>query len=170
MVDSGVRMTKRFKPAVLEAERAYSVKVDVAEGRTLFAFEDDAAEPQPLFFRKAAYMLPSYVVQAPMPTMTVRHLEKGILHLSSGKQDQALLAFRRAVASAIEPMTMIKVALACHTEGYRDEAAMALRRAQRYAEFDPRSRALVAAIAQNLNYDLLAATGPLPALGTAPLG
>lgn len=162
-------MTKRFKPAVLEAERAYAVKVSVAEGRTAFAFDDDATEAQPLYFRKASYLLPAYVVQAPMPTMTVRHLEKAILHLANAKQDQALLAFRRAVASAIEPMTMIKVFLACHTEGYRDEAGMALRRAQRYAEFDPRSRSLVKAMAEALGYDLAAATGPLPALGTGPL-
>lgn len=141
----------RTKAPVLETQ--VTVNVTVQERSTVFALEG-TEELVPLFYRKAEYLLPSYVVQTPMPTLTCRHLEKATIHLLQNRPEQALLAFKRAVASAIEPMTLIKVALACHTEEHRDEAQAALQRALKYGAKDPRSQSLVRAIAAHLNYSL----------------
>lgn len=141
---------KKVKMAVLEAP--VTINVTVEERATAFSFGEAGDDLQPLFYRKAEYMLPAYVVQTPMPTLTCRHLEKATIHLMQRRDDQALLAFKRAVASGIEPMTLIKVALACHTEGYREEAEAALLRAVKYSRKDDRSRALVSAIAGHLGY------------------
>jgi hypothetical protein len=133
---------------------AVTVTVTMRQNATAFNLGNEFEELRPLFFRRAEYLLPAYVVDAPMPTLTCRHLEKATIHLLQKKTDQALLAFKRAVASAIEPMTLIKVGLACHTEEHRDEAEAALRRAIKYAGKDDRSKSLVQAIAAHLNYDL----------------
>jgi hypothetical protein len=144
--------TKRLRAVAVEAPAAVEITVDA--NATRFRFDGDQGELQPLFYRRAEYHLPAYVVQAPMPTLTCRHLEKATVHLLQGHVDQALLAFRRAVASAIEPMTLIKVALACHTESHAEEAGAALRRAMRYAGRDQRSESLVRSIASHLGYPL----------------
>lgn len=144
--------TKRLRAAVVEAPAAVQIVVDGSVTR--FEFEGSGADLLPLFYRRAEYHLPAYVVQAPMPTLTCRHLEKATVHLLQGHDDQALLAFRRAVASAIEPMTLIKVGLACHTEGHGPEAEAALRRAVKYAGRDLRSVSLVESIGRFLGYDL----------------
>lgn len=143
---------KRTKTAVLET--TVTVNVTVQERLTSFNFGEAGEELQPLFYRNAEYMLPAYVVRTPMPTLTCRHLEKATIHLLQRRADQALLAFKRAVASAIEPMTLIKVALACHTEKHPEEAQAALKRALKYADRDTRSVALVNGIAAHLSYDL----------------
>jgi tetratricopeptide (TPR) repeat protein len=145
-------VTKRAKSAILETQ--VTVNVTVQQRATAFNFGEAGEELQPLFYRNAEYMLPAYVVREPMPTLTCRHLEKATIHKLQGRADQTLLAFKRAVASAIEPMTLIKVALACHTEDYREEAQAALQRAIKYSEKDGRSRALVQAIAKHLDYPL----------------
>lgn len=142
------------KAAVLDVQ--VTVNVTVQERATAFNFGEAGEETQPMFYRNAEYVLPAYVVQTPMPTLTCRHLEKATIHLLQKRADQALLAYKRAVASAIEPMTLIKVALACHTENHAEEAHAALKRALKYADRDTRSAALVTAIAQHLNYDLAA--------------
>ena len=143
---------KKTKTAVLDV--TVTVNVTVNDRVTQFNFGEAGDDLQPLFYRNAEYMLPAYVVQTPMPTLTCRHLEKATIHLLQKRADQALLAFKRAVASAIEPMTLIKVALACHTENHTEEAHAALKRALKYADKDPRSTALVNGIAQHLHYDL----------------
>lgn len=145
---------KKTKTAVLEVTQVnVTVQVSVQErGTVSFNFTEAGEEAMPLFFRRAEYKLPSYVVQTPMPTLTCRHLEKATIHLLQGKADQALLAFKRAVASAIEPMTLIKVALACHTENHTEEAEAALKRAMKYANKDSRSQALITAIASHFCY------------------
>jgi tetratricopeptide (TPR) repeat protein len=144
--------TKRLRAAAVEAPAA--VQISVEGDVTRFQLDGDQGEVLPLFYRRAEYRLPAYVVQAPMPTLTCRHLEKATIHLLQGHDEQALLAFRRAVASAIEPMTLIKVALACHTERHVEEAEAALRRALRYAGRDQRSESLVRSIAGHLGYGL----------------
>ncbi len=143
--------TKKLKVAVLEAP--VTVNVTVQERSTTFQFGEPGEELQPLFYRRAEYMLPAYVVRTPMPTLTVRHLEKAMIHFLQKREDQTLLAYKRAVASAIEPMTLIKVALACHTEEYREEAEAALQRAMKYAGKDERSKTLVRGIASHFGYD-----------------
>lgn len=144
--------TKKLKTAVLEAPVKVTVDVAVRERATTFAFGEPGEELQPLFYRRAEYLLPAYVVRTPMPTLTVRHLEKATIHLLQKREDQTLLAYKRAVASAIEPMTLIKVALACHTEEYKAEAEAALQRAIKYAGKDEHSKALVRAIADHFGY------------------
>lgn len=146
---------KTKKLTVIEAPTiTLTVSVGMQERATAFKFGNEGEELHPLYFRRAEYLLPAYVVDTPMPTLTCRHLEKATIHLLQGKADQALLAFKRAVASAIEPMTLIKVGLACHTEEHRPEAEAALKRAIKYAGKDERSKSLVRAIAGHLNYDM----------------
>lgn len=145
-------MRTKTKTAVLDAP--VTVTVSVTDAGTAFDFGMTGEELAPLFYRRAAYMLPAEVIQAPMPTLTCRHLEKATLHLLQGREDQALLAFRRAVASGVDPWTIVKVALACHTENHREEAETALKRAVKYAGRDTRSLALVTAIATHLGYAL----------------
>ncbi|MFN3429442.1 MAG: hypothetical protein ACK46X_05785, partial [Candidatus Sericytochromatia bacterium] len=89
---------------------------------------------------------------APMPTLTVRHLEMATIHLMQKKDDQALLAIRRAVASGVDPATILKVALACHTEDYREEAQSAFTRALKYGANDALALALTQAVATHLGY------------------
>lgn len=141
---------KQTKAAVLDVQ--VTVNIDVQARATSFNFGTDGQDVKPLFYRRAEYLLPAYVVDAPMPTLTVRHLEKATIHLMQKKDDQALLAFRRAVASGIEPTTIIKVALACHTEDYREEAQVAFTRAMKYAQKDANAQALTRAIAGHLGY------------------
>lgn len=143
---------RKSKAAVLDVQ--VTVNVSVQERNTEFNFGEPGEALLPLFYRRAEYMLPAYVVNTPMPTLTCRHLEKATIHKLQGHADQALLAFKRAVASAIEPMTLIKVALACHTEDHVEEAEAALKRALKYAAKDQRSQALVNAIATHLGYDV----------------
>lgn len=146
-------MATKKKLAVLDAP-TITVAVSVQERTTGFSFGQAGEEVKPLFYRGGEYTLPAYVVDTPMPTLTCRHLEKATIHLLQKKADQALLAFKRAVASAIEPMTLIKVALACHTEKHGEEAEAALKRAIKYAGKDERSKTLVRAIADHLGYDV----------------
>ena len=143
---------KKSKVAVLDVQ--VTVNVEVRARTTTFNFGVTDAEMKPLFYRKAEYMLPADVVDAPMPTLTVRHLEMATIHLMQKKNDQALLAFRRAVASGVDPATILKVALACHTEDYREEAQTALTRAVKYGQKDARAQALTRAIADHLGYTL----------------
>ena len=148
-----VKKAKTKQLVAIDVTPAVTVSVAMQENKTAFTCGTEAdVELHPLFFRRAEYLLPAYVVDTPMPTLTCRHLEKATIHLLQKKADQALLAFKRAVASAIEPMTLIKVALACHTEEHREEAEAALNRAIKYAGKDERSKSLVRAIAAHLNY------------------
>jgi tetratricopeptide (TPR) repeat protein len=144
---------KKTKAAVLDVS-VVTVNVTVQDRVTEFNFGETGEELQPLFYRNAQFMLPAYVVRQAMPTLTCRHLEKATIHLLQKRPDQALLAFKRAVASAIEPMTLIKVGLACFAENHPEEALAALKRALKYAAHDSRSVALVNGIATHLNYDL----------------
>jgi len=144
--------TKRLKAVVVE--RPVTVEITVSEGSTSFTVAESEGECLPLYFRRASYLLPAFVVTTPMPTLTCRHLERATLHLMQGQTSQTLLAFKRAVASAIDPASLIKVALACHTEGYAEEAEAALLRGLRYANRDARCAALIRTIAQHLNYPL----------------
>ena len=144
---------KKNKTAVLDVA-VVTVNVTVQDRVTTFNFGEAGEELQQLFYRNAEFLLPAYVVRSPMPTLTCRHLEKATIHLLQKRADQSLLAFKRAVASAIEPMTLIKVGLACHAENHPDEAVAALKRALKYADKDTRSVALVHGIARHLNYDL----------------
>lgn len=143
---------RKSKAAVLDVQ--VTVNVQVQERATAFNFGEAGQAMKPLFYRRAEYMLPAQVVDAPMPTLTVRHLEKATIHLMQKKDDQALLAFRRAVASGVDPATIIKVALACHTEDYKEEAQTAFTRAMKYSQKDTTFQALTKAIANHLGYEV----------------
>lgn len=143
---------RKSKVAVLDVQ--VTVNVEVQQRSTAFNFGSAGEAVKPLFYRKAEYLLPADVVDAPMPTLTVRHLEMATIHLMQQKNDQALLAFRRAVASGVDPATILKVALACHTEDYHEEAQTALTRAVKYGAKDARAQALTKAIADHLGYTL----------------
>ena len=149
-----VKKAKTKQLVAIDVMPAVTVSVAMQQNATAFTLGSETEALHPLFFRRAEYLLPAYVVDTPMPTLTCRHLEKATIHLLQKKADQALLAFKRAVASAIEPMTLIKVALACHTEDHREEAEAALKRAIKFAGKDERSKSLVRAIAAHLNYDV----------------
>ena len=90
----------RSKVAVLDVQ--VTVNVEVQARATAFNFATEGEAVKPLFYRRAEYLLPAHVVDAPMPTLTVRHLEKATIHLLQKKDEQALLAFKRAVASGVE--------------------------------------------------------------------
>lgn len=142
--------TKRLRTSVVD--QPVTVEISVSEGGTSFHLAQAGEDVLPLYFRRAAYFLPAFVVDSPMPTLTCRHLERATLHLLQGQPRQTLLAFKRAVASAIDPASLIKVALACHTEGYAEEACAALSRGMRYASRDSRSAALILTIADHFGY------------------
>lgn len=144
--------TRQLKARIIE--KPVTVEISVSDGGTSYHLTASGEDGAPLYFRRAAYFLPVSVVREPMPTLTCRHLEQATVHLLQGREHQALLAFKRAVASAIDPPSLIKVALACHTEGYRDEAQVALARGLRYALRDAYSSALIRSIATHLGYPL----------------
>jgi hypothetical protein len=141
----------RSKVAVLDVQ--VTVNVDVQERATAFNFASEGEAVKPLFYRRAEYLLPAHVVDAPMPTLTVRHLEKATIHLLHKHEEQALLAYKRAVASGVDTATILKVAQACHTEDNREEAQTAFTRAVKYGAKDPSALALTKAIAGHLGYD-----------------
>jgi hypothetical protein len=143
---------RKSKAAVLDVQ--VTVNVQVQERATAFNFGGAGEAVKPLFYRRAEYLLPAHIVDTPMPTLTVRHLEKATIHLMQKKDDQALLAFRRAVASGVDPATILKVALACHTEDHKEEAQAAFTRAMKYSVKDAQSQALTQAIATHLGYEV----------------
>jgi hypothetical protein len=134
------------------ATGSITVEVHQANDVLSFGFAGCDADLRPIFFRRRQYLLPSVVVDTPMPTLTCRHLEKALLHLLDGKSKQTLLAFKRAVVSAIDPASLIKVALACHAEACDEEAMAALDRARKFASGDAGMTALVDQIASHLDH------------------
>ncbi|MOA57450.1 hypothetical protein D3C78_1816290 [compost metagenome] len=56
------------------------------------------------------------------------------------------------MASGVDPATILKVALACHTEGHAEEAQAAFQRAMKYAAKDASAQALTRAVATHLGY------------------
>lgn len=111
-------------------------------------------ELQPLFYRGITYMMPASIVKAPLPTFTFRHLEKVAEYALEGNDAKVLSSLQRAVASAVDPPSLIKIAAAAHSENVPEEAMSALQKAYKAAKKDPAMQALVRASAQMLGYSL----------------
>lgn len=117
----------------------------------------DAPPPedlQPLFYRGITYMMPASIVKAPLPTFTFRHLDKVGRFALEGNQPKLLSSLHRAVASAVDVPSLIKIAAAAHSEAVPEEAMNALAKALKVARRDPELERLVRASAQMLGYSL----------------
>jgi len=117
----------------------------------------DAAPPedlQPLFYRGITYMMPASIVKAPLPTFTFRHLEKVGVFALEGNHAKVLSSLQRAVSSAVDAPSLIKIAAAAHSEDVPEEAMTALQKALKAAKKDPAMERLVRASAQMLGYSL----------------
>lgn len=127
----------------------------------------DAPSPedlQPLFYRGVTYMMPASIVKAPLPTFTFRHLEKVGEFALEGNRPKVLSSLQRAVASAVDAPSLIKIAATAHSEDVPEEAMSALQKALKVAQKDPAMQRLVRASAQMLGYslDLAPRTGSPP--------
>jgi hypothetical protein len=128
-------------------------------GSLILRVDDDAdASPpddlQPLFYRGITYMMPASVVKAPFPTFTFRHLDKVGMFALEGNRPKVLSSLHRAVASAVDAPSLIKIAAIAHSEDVPAEAANALTKALKVAKKDPEMQRLVRASAQMLGYPL----------------
>ncbi|MBO9541657.1 hypothetical protein J7643_13800 [bacterium] len=111
-------------------------------------------ELQPLFYRGVTYMMPASVVRAPLPTFTFRHLEKVGTFALEGNRAKVLTSLQRAVASAIDAPSLIKIAAVAHSEGCPDEARASLAKALKVSARHPDMQALVHAGAKALGYEV----------------
>jgi hypothetical protein len=112
------------------------------------------SEMQPLFYRGVTYMMPASVVRAPLPTFTFRHLDRVGVFALEGNRAKVLTSLRRAVSSAIDAPSLIKIAAVAHSEGCPDEARSALARALKVSARHPDMQALVHAGAKALGYEV----------------
>ncbi|MNX75367.1 hypothetical protein D3C86_1068350 [compost metagenome] len=113
-----------------------------------------AEDLQPLFYRGITYMMPASIVKAPLPTFTFRHLEKVGVFALEGNHAKVLSSLQRAVSSAVDAPSLIKIAAAAHSEDVPEEAMTALQKALKAAKKDPAMERLVRASAQMLGYSL----------------
>lgn len=111
-------------------------------------------ELQPLFYRGVTYMMPASVVRAPLPTFTFRHLDKVGKFALEGNRAKVLSSLQRAVASATDAPSLIKIAAVAHSEGCPDEARAALAKALKVSSRHPDMQALVHAGAKALGYEV----------------
>ncbi|HEY9898854.1 MAG TPA: hypothetical protein V6D00_06700 [Pantanalinema sp.] len=111
-------------------------------------------ELQPLFYRGVTYMMPASVVRAPLPTFTFRHLDKVGAFALEGNRAKVLTSLRRAVSSASDAPSLIKIAAVAHSEGCPDEARSALAKALKVSARHPDMQALVHAGAKALGYEV----------------
>ncbi|MBU6430245.1 MAG: hypothetical protein KGR26_14615, partial [Cyanobacteria bacterium REEB65] len=107
-------------------------------------------ESQILSFRGADYHLPKEIAASPLPTLTFRHLEKVTYFAFAGRRDKLESALKRAVASAIDPASLLKVACVAHSEGLLEDVALALTKAYRCAKRNSELKAIVQSIATRL--------------------
>lgn len=124
-----------------------SVEIRVTEGPTA---ADDAL--QPLFYRGVTYMMPERIVRAPLPTFTFRHLEKVGIFALEGNRPKVVSSLQRAVASAIDAPSLIKIAAIAHSEKCPQEALSSLKKALKVSLKDPEMTAFVHRGAQTLGY------------------
>jgi len=161
-------MTSR-KPPQAEAGSQPRVYKRTETGSLILQVEStsDAAPPedlQPLFYRGITYMMPASIVKAPLPTFTFRHLEKVGQFALEGNRPKVLSSLQRAVSSAVDAPSLIKIAATAHSEEVPEEAMTALQKALKVAKKDPGLERLVRASAQMLGYSLDLA----PRSGKAP--
>lgn len=106
----------------------------------------------PLYYRGVTYMMPTAIVRAPFPTFTFRHLDKVGIFALEGNRAKVLSSVQRAVASAIDAPSLIKIAAVAHSEDCPEEAMTALKKALKVAARLPEMQALVRSSAATLGY------------------
>jgi hypothetical protein len=87
---------------------------------------------------------------------TFRHLDKVGIFALEGNRPKVLSSVQRAVASAIDAPSLIKIAAVAHSEDCPEEAMTALKKALKVAARQPEMQALVRSSAATLG-SLLAA-------------
>lgn len=132
---------------------ATSVSVDVRTGRSTSLVEP-GQESQVLSFRGAEYHLPKRIVASPLPTLTFRHLEKVTVFAFAGKREKVQSAIQRAVASAIDTASLVKIACVAHSEGLHEDATTALVKAVKWAKKDQELKAIALSVASRLGYPI----------------
>ncbi|MBM3266981.1 MAG: hypothetical protein FJZ01_04960 [Candidatus Sericytochromatia bacterium] len=129
------------------------VAVDVQVGRIAVLVEP-GEESQVLSFRGAEYHLPRSIVSHPLPTLTFRHLQKVTEYAFMGKREKVASAVKRAIASAIDTASLVKIGCVAHSEGLHVDATVALAKAVRCAKKDQRLKGIANNVASRLGYHL----------------
>lgn len=150
-VDVSIRLSE---PTVKELPKPGTAPLVLTVSATEEAAETPDVELQPLFYRGVTYMMPASIVRAPFPTFTFRHLDKVGMFALEGNRPKVVSSLQRAVASAIDAPSLIKIAAVAHSEGCLDEAVSALVKAVRVTSKQPEMRALVLSSAKTLGYTI----------------
>jgi hypothetical protein len=129
------------------------VMADVSAGRIAILVEA-GEESQVLSFRGAEYHLPRAIVSHPLPTLTFRHLQKVTEYAFMGKPEKVASAVKRAIASAIDTASLVKIACVAHSESLHEDATTALAKALRCAKKDQKLRGIATHVAGRLGYNL----------------
>lgn len=124
------------------------------QGARIAILYDAGQESQVLSFRGAEYHLPKQIVAHPLPTLTFRHLQKVTEYAFAGKPEKVGSAVKRAIASAIDTASLVKIACVAHSEGLHADATIALSKAVRCAKKDQALKGIAINVASRLGYDL----------------
>ncbi len=130
-----------------------TVGMDVQRARIAILY-DAGQESQVLSFRGAEYHLPKQIVMNPLPTLTFRHLQKVTEYAFAGKREKVASAVKRAIASAIDTASLVKIACVAHSEGLHADATIALSKAIRCAKKDLKLKGVATNVASRLGYHL----------------
>ncbi len=129
------------------------VSVEVQAGRIAVLVEP-GEDSQILSFRGAEYHLPKSIVSHPLPTLTFRHLQKVTEYAFTAKKEKVASAVKRAIASAIDTASLIKIGCVAHSEGLHIDATVALAKAVRCAKKDQQLKGIANNVASRLGYHL----------------
>lgn len=147
--DVSIRLSE---PVVKELPKPGTAPLVLTVSAAEEAPETPDVELQPLFYRGVTYMMPASIVRAPFPTFTFRHLDKVGMFALEGNRPKVVSSLQRAVASAIDAPSLIKIAAVAHSEGCLDEAVAALAKAVKVTAKQPEMRTLVLSSAKTLGY------------------
>lgn len=150
-VDVSIRL---MEPTVKELPKPGTAPLVLTVTSADAEAESPDVELQPLFYRGVTYMMPASIVRAPFPTFTFRHLDKVGMFALEGNRPKVVSSLQRAVASAIDAPSLIKIAAVAHSEGCLDEAVSALVKAVRVTSKQPEMRYLVLSSARTLGYTI----------------
>ncbi len=134
------------RPA-LERARTTDLVLDV---RPAAEVPEGSRTLEPLFYRGVTVHLPVELVRAPLPTLTFRHLDKVGRAAMEGRRDRVVAALQRAVASAHDVASLLKIAVVALGEGAVEEVSAALARAWRSAQRDPEALEIIREAARAL--------------------
>lgn len=142
--EATARPIRGTAPLVLTVEASQTTK-EMIPSETL--------ELQPLYYRGVTYMMPASIVRAPFPTFTFRHLDKVGMFALEGNRPKVVSSLTRAIASAIDAPSLIKIAAIAHSEDCPAEAQASLQKALKVAH-DSVMKNFVQAGAKTLGYPL----------------